>query len=57
MSEVIDGALYRTPDGAYRFDLHRVDPETGDIRSAAMLTATDLFALAEAGAARAATAP
>jgi DNA-binding SARP family transcriptional activator len=51
-TEVIDGALYRQPDGRLRFDLRRVDAADGKVREAFTLDGADVFALSTAATRR-----
>ena len=44
-TEALNGALYRRPDGALRFDLRRVDPADGRVLEAFELEGRDVFVL------------
>jgi len=48
-TELIDGALYATPNGGLRLDLRRIDLRSGTIIGAQTADGPDLFALADDG--------
>lgn len=55
VGQLIDGALYREPDGALRLDVRVLDATTGRVRQVHAMEATDAFALADSATTRLAT--
>ncbi|MDQ4080772.1 MAG: tetratricopeptide repeat protein, partial [Gemmatimonadota bacterium] len=46
-TEVLEGALYRAPDGQFRLDLRRVDANAGAVRGAYAITGVHLFGVVD----------
>ena len=51
-AELVDGALYRAPDGALRLDVRVLDLRTGIVRAVHQVTARDAFALTDTATVR-----
>lgn len=47
VDQLVDGAVFRRADGAFRLDLRLLDIPSGNVRAAATVEAGDVFALAD----------
>ena len=50
-TELVDGSLFATDDGALRLDLRRIELATGNVRATRTVTGRSLFALVDSGTA------